>query len=1229
MAVRRISAHTSSGEDIAVMSRPQTRYRLFLLLTLLGIHAQVAQALLVRESLVAFYGNEVSVGAFYGGWLFWIALGSLAAVSLRNRPALSLPSPLLRAILLALPLLLAGQLLAVRGIRLVLDVSPTEFIPLGQVFLSILVLTLPSGLALGLAFPLACRALRSQRGADADLAGTVSGVSYLYIFDALGALLGGLLFTFVLVEWLGVWRSLGAVTAALALSSLLLPGGSRRGHWIAGLLGVSGLVFAATPLGSWVDGRMEAFRFAGLQPGLDLEEAVETRYGHVAVGRIGSQFSVVEDGRIAESFPNREEVQQEAAFVYAQSSDARRVLMFGGLAGGLAAELLRYPLQRLELVVQDRRAFERLRPYLGAETLQALEDPRLRVHFQDGRRFANRLSGREGYDLVLVLRADPSNAHSNRYFTQDFYQQVRQAMAAGGVLCTAVSSASNYLGADVKSYSGSVFRTLAQTFPYVAIAPGDSHLYCAAAAPGRVSEDPSVLERRYLAVPLDQHRFPALSFFSLLPADRIEFVRSQLSAETGELNSDARPVTYYLNMLLWGRFTGSLLVEWLEKLRSLGPWPYLLPPGLLVLLMLARAGFQGFRRPRLQRQAATLALALLGLIAMAVQLVLLFSYQAQLGFMFSRLALLNGVFMTGLALGAGAVGQYLARSREPGLLLAGLMGLVAVGLLGLPSVLSGLAALDAETQEAVYLGLCLLAGLLTGAGFPLGLAQTHADTGELLSSSGLAEAADSLGGALGGLVTGALLVPLLGVEGSCRVLALLALIGLPALLYARFAPERQASLQARSYASFPYAPLTWTLTWLVLCVYLLTLLGRGAGSEPTLYFDQTALAEVTGSTEFELREQPIPHYLGRGSSEDGRTVALATMAAAPQVRGYAGPINLLIGVDEQGRLSGVRYLDSDETPSYIFGIQGWLQGLVGSELSREPLSLARVDAMSGATVSSHAAIESINRAARVASAAAFGRTLPGAQGQAPAWRSPRFLVTLGLLLLFFPVYLSGSETARLVYQGLVLVGFGFWLNTLVTEMDLVNLSLGRVSDLADNPQRWLLLGFVLVATLLFGQVWCGYCCPFGALQEFFSRLGRFLYLRSYVERPLDQRLRLLKYLLLALMLLAVWGSGDVLWAGFDPMQHLFGGHVSGWLALIAAISLGGALVYYRFWCRYFCPVGALLALGNKLALLGRWAPKRRFEHCDLGVRHEFDVDCIRCSRCLTGRDFGQREPRRR
>lgn len=123
-------------------------------------------------------------------------------------------------------------------------------------------------------------------------------------------------------------------------------------------------------------------------------------------------------------------------------------------------------------------------------------------------------------------------------------------------------------------------------------------------------------------------------------------------------------------------------------------------------------------------------------------------------------------------------------------------------------------------------------------------------------------------------------------------------------------------------------------------------------------------------------------------------------------------------------------------------------------------------------------------------------------------------------------------------------------------------------------------------------------------------------------------MRFTKFLLLGLLLIAVWVSGESLWASFNPMQHAFGGRhfgwMGGWMGALVVLVLLGSLVYVRFWCRYFCPLGAFLALWNKLALLQRLAPQRRFEHCDLGVRGEFDLDCIRCGRCLTGSDTQMR-----
>lgn len=1213
------------------------RLRPLLAILVLGVFSQVAQAVLIREGLVVFYGNEVSLGVFYASWLFWLALGSMAALRWREggEPGLEgirggsrAASTAVRRILLALPLVLVIQVLALRSVRLVLDVSSSEFVPLGDLFLALTVLTLPTGVLLGLAFPLTCKALEEAAEAPASGApGWVVGlVSRTYVADALGALLGGVLFTFVLIPWLGPVQTLAAVAAALALTAAVLPRApSRRGGsaWLPWLLILAALTLSLPPVAARLDRALEAWRFATLQPGMELLDAVDTRYGHLAIARLGDQTSVVGDGQIQQSFPLPLEVERDAAFFYAQAQGAKRALFLGGYASGLAAGLLDYPLQRLDQVEQDRVAFERVRTYLDPAARQALQDPRLVLHFSDGRRFLRQLAPGVRYDLILSLDATPSSAASNRYFTREAFALIREHLGPEGVFCTQVSAASNYLGRAVGGYAGSVYRTLGQVFSQIVVVPGDVLVFCASDTPGRLSDDPAELQRRYLASDLATHGLPVGTFASLLPRQEVSDLRAQLqqASAASEVNRDAKPVTYYLNMILWGKFSASAFVDWLEELHRLGPWPYLIPPLLFVALWLLRAALEGRGGSAQTVPAGVFALAVLGLIAMAAQLALLFSYQAQVGLVFERVALLNGLFMTGLALGAGAA-RPLAAGARPGWYLVAVLATAALGLLLLPKALGALATAGEGAQEAGFLGLALALGLLGGVGFTLSVPLAQGGGHSVVRSGGLVQAADNLGGALGGLVTGALMVPILGVDGTCRVLAVLAAVAVLPLLFAGLVPAAAGGVTARGQSSFPWPRLGWGLIYAVLLVYAFVLLGLSARPGPQVRFDDEALARVSGSARFTLAEEPFVHYLGFSPGEvQPQTVSLASAAAAPAVSGFAGPIHLLLGVDREGVLRGVRYLDSGETPSYIAGIEPWLAGLAGADLAQGPLSLERFDAMTGATVTSRAVLETINAAAGRATEAAFGRALPASQGPPPAAEPPWGLyATAILLLIFFPVYLSGSEPARLLYQIAVLGVLGVWLNTLVTEVDLVNLSLGRAGTPAEHPQRWLLLGFAGATALLFGQVWCGYVCPFGALQELISRLGRRVGLRVYPERSLEQRLRYLKFILLAFVLIAVWVTGQGVWATFDPMQHLFAAHLSGWMLGLAALVLIASLFHYRFWCRYFCPLGAFLALGNKLALLQGLAPKRRFEHCDLGVKGEFDLDCIRCNRCLTAVD---------
>ena len=79
------------------------RHIIYLASLALGIYAQLAQALLIRESLVVFYGNEISLDAFFGSWLFCAAAGSASVIRLRQRPWIRSSLRLFRWFFLVLP----------------------------------------------------------------------------------------------------------------------------------------------------------------------------------------------------------------------------------------------------------------------------------------------------------------------------------------------------------------------------------------------------------------------------------------------------------------------------------------------------------------------------------------------------------------------------------------------------------------------------------------------------------------------------------------------------------------------------------------------------------------------------------------------------------------------------------------------------------------------------------------------------------------------------------------------------------------------------------------------------------------------------------------------------------------------------------------------------------------------------------------------------------------------
>ncbi|PID30145.1 MAG: hypothetical protein CSB55_00020 [Candidatus Cloacimonadota bacterium] len=117
-------------------------------------------------------------------------------------------------------------------------------------------------------------------------------------------------------------------------------------------------------------------------------------------------------------------------------------------------------------------------------------------------------------------------------------------------------------------------------------------------------------------------------------------------------------------------------------------------------------------------------------------------------------------------------------------------------------------------------------------------------------------------------------------------------------------------------------------------------------------------------------------------------------------------------------------------------------------------------------------------------------------------------------------------------------------------------------------------------TYLFGRVWCGWLCHFGALQEFLFLGNRFPFLKSKIIQKI---LKISQISLLAILLIQLFVTKRNLFDETDPFVSSFNLMINSQISLILFILLmSSSALIYRPFCRGACPVGLILGLISKI-----------------------------------------------
>lgn len=723
-------------------------------LVLTGVSAVIAQIVLMRELIVVFRGNELSLGLMLATWLLWTAAGSsiLGRAAGRARD----PRRITAALFVLAAAVLPATIFAVRASRQFLETAPGEALGPGAV-LAICFVTLSAFCALaGCLFAAASRLYGAEESAAA---GEATGA--VYLLEAAGSAAGGLLASLVLLPYAGAFE-----IAFLVASFNLLAAAALTVRRPLVRLAAAMAVLAAFALSGPAAARLERASLVRLWHGFRLVGSENSVYGNLAV--IGGEGSgtIYESGVAVATVPDPAAAEEAVHYALLEHPAPRSLLLIGGGVNGSLAQALQHrSLERIDYVELDPALIGVARRYFPAEWSAASSDPRVHIHNLDGRLYL-KTSDRD-FDVIIVNLPEPRTAQLNRFYTLEFFREAARKLNADGVLSFQLRASEDYISPGLAALLGSIRKTLGAVFPEVGLMPGETvHFFAAKragvlAGPGLLLE--RLRERGLHTLYVREYFIP----FRMTPERMRDIAEQSRPSASTPLNRDFAPIAYYFATTLWA---AEFNHAWQRAFDAIARVPF---SQVSTWLAVALLGVVILMRRAEARGCALFSTGAAGFAMMGLEILLLLGFQAVYGYVYHQLAILTATFMAGMALGAwrgmrgaGALGA-----------LAGIQVAAAAAPLLVCAFLDSLAgmrepAMLAVASQVLFPALAVGCGAIGGWQFAVASRLYFVENAWSL---GALYAIDLAGACVGALALSTCVIPVFGFLNTAAVISMVCL----------------------------------------------------------------------------------------------------------------------------------------------------------------------------------------------------------------------------------------------------------------------------------------------------------------------------------------------------------------------------------------------------------------------------------------------------------------------
>ena len=318
-------------------------------------------------------------------------------------------------------------------------------------------------------------------------------------------------------------------------------------------------------------------------------------------------------------------------------------------------------------------------------------------------------------------------------------------------------------------------------------------------------------------------------------------------------------------------------------------------------------------------------------------------------------------------------------------------------------------------------------------------------------------------------------------------------------------------------------------------------------------------------------ETHVADSSGVRMADDG-SIVISTQRMAADVQGYNGPVPLTLFISG-GRIDSIRVGENDETPSFLKRVEEGIirryEGMTVSEARN-----AEIDAVSGATFSSEAVLENIDRALDVPgldqALSDSENKLKGDNGGAMEMRHILALL-VSLMAAFLPLFVH-SERYRTVQMALNVIVVGLYAGMFVSYSSMSNIVSNGFSPHLAAIAVMLVVAFVYP---LFGRHghYCSWCCPLGSVQELAGKARK---RKLHLPHGVMTTLGWVQKVLWGLLMLMAWSGTWFGWMDYELFAAFIWQSASWTLTAFALVTIALSIFVPRPYCRFVCPTGLLL-----------------------------------------------------